>query len=173
MKKRLRQKIPKLRSKKGLTLVEILVGVVIIVIVFGATLSAMVHGFSKTLRNADTNKSAVEGGSVNEVIMEAIKKQKVADEIAAETLMSTSDNPVHAAANAACNGIVYVENPSDFPKSEYDNQYTIVFNASSDVTTTSAKKPTIKQMEIITSVMSSDGTVINRSYVSYNDQTPG
>ena len=64
MKKRIRKKIPKLRSKKGMTLVEILAGVVIIVIVFGATLSAMTNGFSSTLRNATANRDAVEGEEI-------------------------------------------------------------------------------------------------------------
>ena len=49
----------KMKSKKGITLVEILIGVTIVVIVFASTLGAMVGGFTTTMYNSDENRAAV------------------------------------------------------------------------------------------------------------------
>ena len=69
MKKMTRTVRKKIRSKKGMTLVEILVGVTIVVIVFASTLGAMVTGYTTTLFNADENRSAVLNSSVNEIVL--------------------------------------------------------------------------------------------------------
>lgn len=58
----------KLRSKRGVTLVEVIVGVTIVAIVFSSTLGAMVGGYTTTLRNAESNKNSVKNTSINEVL---------------------------------------------------------------------------------------------------------
>ena len=55
--KRLKRKKARLHSKKGMSLVEILVAVTIIVIVFGGTIGAMANGYSKWEERArDSNR---------------------------------------------------------------------------------------------------------------------
>ncbi len=173
MKKRMRQKIPKLYSKKGMSLVELVVGITIIVIVFGATLSAMTNGFTNTLYNAEVNKNAAEGGSLNEIMMETAVRQEFYDAASVEALYlngaPTADNAIHAAAQSVVPSIQYVS-PIEFPKKGIENQYTIKTNASSTVTkgTTPA---TVKGMEIQTLVTNVKGTLVNKSFVAYSNQS--
>ena len=183
MKKRTRQNIPKLRSKKGMSLVELIVGIVIIVIVFTATLTAMTNGYTTTIYNADVNKNAVSGGSLNEIIMEAVSKQQFeskAGENGAEkyffnngnkTPNTDSSNAIHAAARMIYPDVQYVS-PDDFPDSTIENQYTINLDAESDVEKKVgiSAKAKIKGIEIKTSVTSVKGTVINSSFVPYGRQ---
>ncbi len=168
MKKRLPAKIPKLRSKKGITLIEILVGVAIIVIVFGATLSAMTNGYSKVLYNAETNKSAAEGGSINEVILEAVKRQGFANAEECFDYFTNADNAVHGAAKSADDTIQYV-NYAQFPVMNIDNQYAINMEAESIVSTENGDHR-LKGLEILTSINSVEGVVVNRSFVAYTEQ---
>lgn len=66
----------RLRSRKGMTLLELLVGITIIVLVFTSTLGAMVGGFKTTIYNADDNKVAVLNSSTNEVLMNTVRKMQ-------------------------------------------------------------------------------------------------
>lgn len=68
----LRQKIPK-ASKKGMSLVELIVGVTIIAIVLASAAGAIVTGYKTTMDNAERNKVAAISSSMNEVIMKAVK----------------------------------------------------------------------------------------------------
>ena len=79
MKKRVKKKFLVFRSKKGISLVELIVGIVILVMVFTSTLTAMTNGYTDTIFNADTNRHAVEGGSLNEIIMQSAIKQNFYD----------------------------------------------------------------------------------------------
>jgi len=69
----LRQNIPKYRSKKGMSLVELVVGVTIIAIVLASAAGAIVTGYKTTIDNAERNKVAAISASMNEVIMKAVK----------------------------------------------------------------------------------------------------
>ncbi len=180
MEKRMRQKIPKLRSRKGMTLVELIIGIVIIVIVFGSTLSAMTNGYSNTIFNADVNRTAVEGGSVNEIMAQTIKKQNFEDEAAcrkyffggdgAPAKLPNSENAVHAAGEALLPDLQYVA-PDNFPSPEYENQYTIVTNSKSTLKTTGAKSYDIKGVTLMTSVTNVRGKLTNSSFIAYASQT--
>jgi len=103
MRKRLLRKLHRTKSKRGLSLVELIVGVTILVIVFGGTMSAMANGYTDTLYNAQQNKGAADGASLNEVIMEAVKAKGFADEeecaeyFAGDPNMDDT-NAIHAAA---------------------------------------------------------------------------
>ena len=68
----LRQKIPK-ASKKGMSLVELVVGVTIIAIVLASAAGAIVTGYKTTIDNAERNKVAAISSSMNEVVMKAVK----------------------------------------------------------------------------------------------------
>ena len=71
--KKMRKKIPKLRSKKGLSLVELIVGVTIMAMAISSAAGAIVTGYKTTIDNAIRNEAAVKCASVNEIIMKAIK----------------------------------------------------------------------------------------------------
>lgn len=172
MKKRMRQKIPKLHSKKGMSLIELVVGITIIVIVFGSTLSAMTNGFTNTLYNAEVNKTAVEAGSVNELMMEAAIKKEFASGDDVRALFTNGqpneDNTIHTAAQSVIPDMEYVI-PEQFPKAGIKNQYTILI----DVKTTTNRVPkssSIRGIEIQTMVTSIKGTLMNRSFVAYTLQ---
>ena len=186
MLKRTRQIRTKLKSRKGMSLVELIVGISIIVIVFTATLTAMTSGYSDTLYNADVNRYAVKGGSLNEMIMEAVVKQKFtaaegagSDGIAGKYFYSSgaasgnyktdTTNAVHCAAQAVAPDVQYVP-MANFPSYEKDvnNQYTLDINASRKVTDAKGKVVEIKGIEIRTCVATSRGRLINSSFVPYN-----
>ena len=71
--KKMRKKIPKLRSKKGLSLVELIVGVTIMAMAISSAAGAIVTGYKTTIDNAIRNEAAAKCASVNEVIMKAVK----------------------------------------------------------------------------------------------------
>lgn len=173
MSKRLRKNIPKLKSKKGLTLVEILVGVTIIVIVFGATLGAMTQGYTNTLYNADENKSAALSKSINDSIMEAVVRQGFKSQTECENYFfgggkspnSDSSNAVHSAAVAIDSSVEYVPYAS-FPDNSKDCQYTIKTDSISTVEGTGSKV-SMGYVLIQTATKSAKGMHINTSYVPY------
>lgn len=174
MKKKMRQKFPKIRSKKGMTLIEILVGVVIIVIVFGSTLSAMTNGFATTLYNAKSNTVAVEGESVNEIILQAISKQGFATETEARNVLESEDNSILNAARAVVPDIVYVDN-SLYDSSNEDNIFTVEFPDKSTISGNKKgrklEKFALGGMIIKTTVKSTTGFVSNESFVPFVEQS--
>lgn len=178
MKKRFRKKIPRFNSKRGMSLVELVVGITIIVIVFGATLSAMTNGYSTTIYNAEVNKSAVGGGSLNELLFQSVSKLDFYNEEAAQEYFfgvgntkdpnSDSENAVHAAALSYDESIKYVS-PDEFPLQNVDVQYTVELNSSSKVTDGS-NQHTIKGIKVQTYVASSRGSLVNNSFIPYSYQ---
>ncbi len=173
MKKRMRQKIPKIHSKKGMTLIELVVGITIIVIVFGATLSAMTNGFTNTLYNAEVDKTAARAGSLNEVMMEAAVKQGFASATDVNALYPSgspkADNPINQAAVSVEPTIEYVQ-PHLFPAKDKEFQYTIVVNTHSKLKKGGSEYE-INGIEIRTVVNSVKGTIYNNSFVAYTTQS--
>ncbi len=187
MEKLMRQKIPKVRSRKGMSLIELVVGITIIVIVFGATLSAMTNGYSNTIYNAEVNQTAVEGGSLNEIMAQAIKNLGFEDEAACKKYFfggsgvavkdpnTDTNNAVHAAGSEVIGDVgadlklTYVE-PAVFPSPNYENQYTIFTDAKSTIKN-GAKSYEIKGVIVKTSVTNVRGKLTNSSFVAYTKQT--
>ena len=186
MLKRTRQIGTKLKSRKGMSLVELIVGISIIVIVFTATLTAMTSGYSDTLYNADVDRYAAKGGSLNEMIMEAVAKQgfTAADGAGTEGIAvkyfyssgsasgdykTDASNAVHNAAKAAAGDDVKYIPLANFPSYEKDvnEQYTLDINAVRKVRDASGKEFEIKGIEIKTCVASSRGRLVNTSFVPY------
>ena len=174
MKKRLRQHIPKVRSKRGMTLVEILVGVTIVVIVFGATLGAMTHGYSSTLYRADEEKEATVSASMNEEIMATVRDLNFGDAGAFNDYCFNGHNPntdvsnaIHAAAKSAGGENVKYVDPGQFPKKSEGTQYTLNPNYSKQIDGTSA---IIKGIEIKTATYSANGVCICKGFVPYSSQ---
>ena len=131
MKKYLRQHVPRKNSKKGLTLVEILVGVTIIVIVFGATLGAMTQGYSGTLRNADEDKAAAIASSVCDTVATSIKKLGMTDGDELQSYFndhSPDNNAVILAATTVVSNINYLDTYDSVFTATGDYQFAIKFD---------------------------------------------
>lgn len=170
----------KLRSKKGVSLVELIVGMAIIVIVFAATLGGMVGGYTTTVKNADQDREAVTNASVNEALIRAIRSQQWTRKSDVESDMgdaisSTIDNAVHSAAKTINEDIVYVPNEPDdpsneFPVSGYDYQYTIIPDCESTITSEASGRESSSMSGVIirTYSRSSAGTTIYDSFVPYH-----
>lgn len=157
----------KFKSKKAMTLVELIVGITIVVIVFAGTLGAIVSGYTTTIKNADQNKVAAKNAAVNEVIMQAVKIQGWTEE---QTLIP---NAIDEAAKSECTDVVYVE-PSMFPDDTYDCQYTLIFDNDSSadiskVNTPSASQVEIRGVTIRTSMKYAGGIVTYESFVPYSE----
>ena len=178
MKKRLRHNKARLRSKKGMSLVELLVAVTIIVLVFGGTVGAMANGYSSTMYNAQKTIDAAEGVSLNDVIFEGIENQYFTSEDECKKYFfgtggtknpnTDATNSIHAAAKTVDENVKYV--PKDtFPSSDPTVvlQYTIVTDSHSNVTVTGLGTKEVKGVTIKTAVKTVEGIVTNTSFVPY------
>ena len=96
MKNKLRQKVPKCRTKKGLSLVELIVGITIIAMVLASASGAIVTGYKTTIDNAVRNRAAAESASMNEVILKAIKNCGFSDKDEANELFFLKGDGVTA-----------------------------------------------------------------------------
>ncbi|MDD6488616.1 MAG: prepilin-type N-terminal cleavage/methylation domain-containing protein [Clostridia bacterium] len=167
----------KFRSKRGMTLVELVIGIAIVVIVFASTLGAMVGGYSTTVNNADENKVAAQNAATNEVIMRTLKSLQWESADDANDCLDAlrAGNPASDDAAAAINaaatiyaadthtyiGMQFVDSGS-FPSDSVDYQYTLLEATSQvdgkDITGTVVKTA----MKTSTS-----GFVINESFAPY------
>lgn len=86
--------ITKLKSKKGLTLVELVVGIALVVIVFSSCLGAMVGGYTTTIYNADENRVAVLNASLNEIIVSTIHNYGPVNSDSVTRLVSDPNSPL-------------------------------------------------------------------------------
>ena len=87
----------KIRSKKGMTLVEIVVGISLVVIVFASCLGAMVGGYTTTIYNSDENRVAVLNGSLNEIIVSTIHNYGPVNSESVERLVGGATSPLNPA----------------------------------------------------------------------------
>lgn len=175
-KKRLMRRSGRMRSKRGLSLIELVVGVTIMVIVFGGTMSAMANGYTDTLYNASENADAAKCATINEVVMTTLQEKQFANINEFNEYFGThsvniadSNNAFYAAANASVGGGVRycstISGEHQFPDSAFSMQFGIFPNAYSFV---DGKQ--IKGMEIKSAVKTVKGWVINKSFVPYADQ---
>ncbi len=175
-----RKTLKKLRSKRGLTLVEILIGVAIVVIVFASTLGAMVGGFTTTLYNADENRAAVLNSSLNEIIMNTVHNMAFTEKAAVDNDDIASGDPdasvIVSAVAANIPEAVYVAPEEinghmsvNFPKGE-TYQYTLIPDVSTNLNT---NKPggtpvEMKGVAIKTCFDSAAGPITYESFVPYS-----
>ena len=172
----------KVRSKKGLTLVEILIGVTIVVIVFASTLGAMVGGFTTTLYNADENRAAILNASLNEIIMNTLGKMNISDSAGADDVIMDiqSSDPTRSAIVAAVTASVpeakYVPATVDGSGkptvvfSENENyQYSLIPNVDLPMDNHSSPGSTysVKGIQIKTRFASASGAIIYESFVPF------
>lgn len=179
MEKIFRKKIPKVRSKKGMSLVELLVGITIIAIVFASSAGSIVTGYKTTVDNAERNTAAAVGASLNELIMQGIRNCDFENRAACEEYFfgtgspakdpnTDGENSIHQMTLSLDSSTKFVLNAS-YPNSQDDVQYTIDPAATSQVTISGVDKE-IKGVLIKTAVNSSAGMVFNTSFVAYTSQ---
>lgn len=171
----------KTRSKKGLTLVEILIGVSIVVIVFSSTLGAMVGGFTTTVNNSDQNRAAILNSSLNEIIMNTVIKMQITEDSADDRMMDIESgdpalSPILAAVSAAVPEAKYVPatvdgsgNPTVAFAEGVDYQYTLLPGTDLPIDTGAGGATTnsVKGIAIKTRFESADGGLIYESFVPY------
>ena len=163
-----------------MTLTEVLVGVTIIVLVFGATLGALVNGYHSTMNYSRENNAAVECSSLNEIIMKAVRTQNFKDKSVADAGLSPSDSifrQIDDLVKQSRSDIRYVNN-ADFYKDSSttsDARYTYDTNATLKVesdtgagaVTVNPANGEIKGIMVKTAIKTPSGTVINTSFVPY------
>lgn len=171
------------RSKRGMSLAELVVGVAIIVIVFAATLTGLTTGYTTTVKNADLNKAAVKCASANEVISSAVanlnlvRTKNIGD---ITNQQKVNDSKIKSAAQVAYPGIVYVERPQ-FPKTtadpvtgqQLDAKWTYDMNTNdgmAKIRQADNSTKTIFGVLVETAVNSSNGYVYCRNVVPYAKQ---
>ncbi len=187
----MRKKIPKFKSKKGLSLVELIVGVTIMAMAISSAAGAIVSGYKTTIDNAARNEAAVKSASLNEVIMRAIKNCDFEDEDEARKYFfvnpsdssltispndNTNDSVMQAGktlfpadAGVPNSGLVYYAS-DDFPSAQYDVQYQLDISAVEKLVATGAADIEIKGIKIRTAVLTADGFVEVTSFVPYVNQ---
>ncbi len=150
-------------SKRGMTLIELVVGIAIIVIVFGGTLGALTGGYTTTVKNADRNQVAVTCVSANELITTSVKNLKIEKK---EQLTTPILNQISATVQHKYPSIKYVPEASFAINNMVDLRYTIVADAVSNVSGTGTSTP-VKGILIKTAGNSSGGAVYNVAFVPY------
>ncbi len=191
----MKRKKMKVKSRKGVTLVELIVGITIIVIVFAGTLGAMVGGYTTTVNDANHNRAAVRNYSANEVIMTTIEKFKLkADtDIVGGTTGDDKEKKRNVILDAIKNefsdldasdivGNVVTEGDSainNFPSDNYEFQYIVICDKvptipsaaySSEVRQISGASgnKAVPGITIKTALKSSSGILIYESFVPYS-----
>ncbi len=173
----------KYQSKRGVTLVELVVGIAIIVMVFGATLGALTNGYATTIKNAEKDKAAAVCASVNDTVTATVKNLNIEDYDAGmgETVKKLTDQSeqnqkvIERAAQKAyaqvkfdssvASQMKYVKT-AGYPNNTDDAQFTYDFGTATSVTK-GANTSTVRGATIKTAVAFSDGYVYNESFISF------
>lgn len=189
--------IKKLRSKRGLTLLEILIGVTLVVIVFSSTLGAMVGGYTTTIYNADENRSAVINASLNEAIVNTVHNLAISNkdkldmyvEDIGTAAVNANNNVIVSAVEAMVPEAKYVApvkeggeyvvhflDTADAAGNDYSYQYSLIpekntsldiVKAKSYVAGSGVNAVSIKGITVKTCFYSAQGPVIYESFVPY------
>ncbi|MBQ5562701.1 MAG: prepilin-type N-terminal cleavage/methylation domain-containing protein [Clostridia bacterium] len=187
MKSKLRQKIPKCRTKKGLSLVELIVGVTIIAMVLASASGVIVTGYKTTIDNATRNKAAALSASMNDVVLKAIKNCGFSEQSKADEQFKEEKEPVYAAVNnmyqnylksvgvdpATSPRSVYCSSTGNFSAEDGDWQYYLNTGAKRHLADGTALGIDILGVEITTAVAAAGGFEEIVSFVPYNDQSIG
>ncbi|MGN0537181.1 MAG: type II secretion system protein [Acutalibacteraceae bacterium] len=159
------------RSRKGMTLVELIVAMAIIVIVFSGVVWGITHGYATTVNNVTVDSASAKSQSVTDDVVEHLNLYRIssAADFDITVPVGTEMKKIHEMIeNDVVNmtGAVYVD-PSDFTNDTgKDPQYTII----KDQTTTITKgtTPTVIEGCIVKSaVLSTNGFIVTTSFVPY------
>lgn len=157
----------RLNSKKGVTLVELVIGIAIIVIVFASTLSALTGGYTTTVNNADQNRAAAKSASANELLMSTINSLQITQQSDLDAALASTPDPIAAAVAAKFGSSMKYVAPSAYYDSTEDMKYTIEGNKTTNIYGATTGSDEIQGMIIRTSVNSAAGYVYNESFVPY------
>lgn len=155
------------RSKKGMTLVELLVGIAIIVVVFSAVLWGMAHGYTTTVNNVTVDKASAASQAITDNCIGQFNTYKISCKDDFDVIVgseTTLDNIRQSI--LALTGAQYRDPSAFMNDTSVEQQFTI----ETDVTTTvsGGTTPTeIKGCVVRSAVMSSSGFIITTAFVPY------
>ena len=168
-------KIPKFkkkfyRSRAGVTLVELIVAITIIVIVFTSVVYAFANGYSSTVSNVNVDAASAESQGITDAVMEAVSIYQLSSSVTLSSTMSDSNTIANHIASDIYDstGATYVDS-SVFPDSDGDDmQFTIIEGQTATTTnTTDATKQDIEGCIVKSAVLSVDGFIITEAFVPY------
>ncbi len=118
------------KSKKGMTLVEVVVALAVVSIVFSVTMSAIVSGYSTILSNRSVEEASVEAQGIADTVVSTIAGVNEAD--IHDLVYSSSATPTYRGLEDIAEA-VYVDNLSSssafpdntLPIGKVDRQFTI------------------------------------------------
>lgn len=168
------------RSRKGVTLVELVVAMTIIVIVFAGVVSGIAHGYATTLNNVTVDKASAKSQSITDDILTELKLYNVSsfsdlsisvDLSTSATILDRIKDDIKENAADPTVGVYYVANPADFTNdTSQDPQFTLI-DSSSDIVSTGAggtTTTTVKGCIIKTAVLSSEGFIVTTAFYPYS-----
>lgn len=185
----MKRKLKIKNSKRGISLIELVVGITLVVVTFASCLGAMVGGYTTTIHNADEARMAVLNASLNEMIINTIRSygatsnadiQKLIDTHNIGAAYTPEDNRLLSAVNdnvKAADGIslstaVYVA-PDEFtdptPTSgvDYSVRYTLIPDSTSNVFKNAVNSVEITGVWIRTCFESATGPIFYESFIPY------
>lgn len=155
------------RSKKGMTLVELLVGIAIIVIVFSAVIWGMAHGYTTTVNNVTVDKASAASQAITDNCIGQFSTYKISCKDDFDITVGSDTTLNNITQNILMLTGAQYRDPSVFMNdTSVEKQFTIEI----DVTTTvsSGTTPTeIKGCVVRSAVMSSSGFIITTAFVPY------
>lgn len=177
-------------SKRGISLIELVVGITLVVVVFASCLGAMVGGYTTTLYNADETRMASLNASLNEMILNNLSGRTQSDiEKLIDKRQDAQDDPtkfspadvrlkniindnIKAADGVGLETAVYVspENftaPPEKDGVDYSVRYTLVTDTVSQINTGGTKPVEITGVWIRTCFESAKGPTFYDSFVPY------
>lgn len=161
----------KIKSKRGVTLVELLIGMTIIVIVFAGTLAAMSTGYTTTVYNADQDKASVVSASTNELVAAAATKMQFTKKAELDADLGSASSYIKTS-TARYVKMTYVE-PSSFFSSDLDERFSIFPDVESSVSGGSliGEDAKVKGMIVRSACKSAQGTIYTETFVPYAKAT--
>ncbi len=159
------------RSRKGVTLVELIVGMAIIVIVFSGVVWGIAHGYATTVNNVTVDKASAKSQAITDDVSSYLRLYKI-------SCPTDFDNPVDPATGTtsikdaiaddvfdATGGAVWVDDSVFYDSSE-EMKYTII----TDYTTSIAdgtSSTEIKGCVVKSAVLSTNGFIITTEFIPY------
>lgn len=160
------------RSRKGMTLVELIVGMTIIVIVFSGVVWGIAHGYATTVNNVTIDTASARSQSVTDDVITHLNLYKISsaadfDITVSSGAATTTIRQMIADEVYSMTDAVYV-NPSDFTNdTSKDPQYTII----TDYETTIAEGGTTTKISgcvVKSAVLSSKGFIVTTAFIPYS-----
>lgn len=159
------------RSRKGMTLVELIVGMTIIVVVFSGVVWGVAHGYATTINNVTVDSASAKSQSVTDDVTTHLNLYKISsaadfDINVTSGMATTTIRQMIADEVYNMTGAVYVD-PSDFTNdTSKDPQYTIIMDYGTTITE-GATTTTIEGCVVKSAVLSTEGFIVTTAFVPY------